>query len=203
VRSLSGGASAAPKVKNAAAAEAAKVEIRRNILAEIGEARVFDAYAGQGAMHAAVWSKAASYVGCDLELAQGPRSAFVADNRRVLRAVDLQAFNLFDLDAYGSPWEAALIIASNRRAGPGERIGMAITEGSSMSLRLSSIPTALRVIAGISGDPAGLAREYGAVIDAALAGIARRMGCGIERRWQAQGKTGAAMRYIGLVLVGA
>lgn len=200
---MSARAKAAPKVNNADAAERAKIEVRKLVLDAIGkDARVFDAYAGQGAMHAAVWSKAASYVGCDLELVRDRRTAFVADNRRVLRALDLERFNLFDLDAYGSPWEQALIIATNRRVRAGERIGFAITEGSALKLKLGGMPAALKAIAGVSGTPAGLARETGAILDAAIAGLARRMGCTIERRWQGQGKTGAVMRYVGLVLAG-
>jgi hypothetical protein len=44
--------------------------------------------------------------------------------------------------------------------------------------------------------------RHSAVIDKAITGLARRMGCSIEKRWQAEGRTGAAMRYIGLVLKG-
>ncbi|WP_291712005.1 hypothetical protein [Bradyrhizobium sp.] len=40
------------------------------------------------------------------------------------------------------------------------------------------------------------------MIDKAIAGLARRISCTVEKRWQAEGRTGAAMRYIGLVLKG-
>lgn len=40
------------------------------------------------------------------------------------------------------------------------------------------------------------------IVDRAVAGIAERMGCDIERRWQANGKRGSAMTYIGLVMRG-
>jgi len=35
-----------------------------------------------------------------------------------------------------------------------------------------------------------------------LAGLARRMRCKIARQWQASGRTGAAVRYIAVVLEG-
>src|SRR5262252_2796473 len=97
------------KTNTAPIARAAKIEIRRNLLAAIKPARVFDAFAGAGELHDAVWCEAAEYVGCDEKWFRDHRLMYVADNRRVLRAVDLTAFNIFDLDAYGSPWEQALI----------------------------------------------------------------------------------------------
>jgi hypothetical protein len=61
-----------------------------------------------------VWREAAGYVGCDLKWFADERCCYVADNRRVLRCADLSSFTCFDLDAYGSPWEQALIVAARR-----------------------------------------------------------------------------------------
>ena len=71
---------------NTVEAERAKITIRRNVLVEVGAAHssVFDAFAGEGRMHAAVWHEAARYVGCDTRFFTDDRPAFVADNRRVL-----------------------------------------------------------------------------------------------------------------------
>ena len=95
------------------AASAAKITIRSNVLAAIGAetARVFDAFAGDGHMYRAVWSRAAMCVGCDKIHYPDERLAYAADNLRVLRAIDLAPFNIFDLDAHGSPWEQLYIIA--------------------------------------------------------------------------------------------
>lgn len=194
----------AKKTNNHPAAAKAKAEIRERILEEIGpeNAHVVDAFAGDGAMFRNVWHRAAGYVGCDLVFYRDARTAFVADNRRVLRAIDLEPFNIFDLDAYGSPWEQALIVADRRRVVPGERIGLLLTEGSGLNLKLGGLPTALRVIAGLRPGLAGANRQQDAIIDLAIAGLCRRMNVTALRRWQATGKTGAAMRYIGLVLEG-
>ena len=76
------------KTDNAPAARAAKLEIRRNVMAAIGApVHVFDAFAGTGELHRAVWKDAASYVGCDKRYLPDGRKMFVADNRRVLRAI--------------------------------------------------------------------------------------------------------------------
>ena len=191
------------KVKNHGAAKGAKIEIRDTVLSEVGaQAVVFDGFAGTGEMYAAVWHKAAGYVGCDKDWARDLRVAYVADNRRVLRAISLERFSIFDLDAFGSPWEQAIIIAARRRVADGEKIGIILTDGSSLALRQGGLPNALAELTGLSKRMPGLARWQDDVIDQAIAGLCRRMSVVVERRWQAQGHTRASVRYIGLVLAG-
>lgn len=192
-----------PTIKNHAAASDAKAEIRNNVLNEVGtEARVFDAFAGTGQMWRLAWRRAAGYVGCDKEWMRDGRVAFVCDNRRVMRAIDLSEFSIFDFDAFGSPWEQVVILTARRKIAGGERLGLVLTEGSSLSLRQGRVPGALASLAGLSGHLAGLARWHNDIVDKALNEICRRMGAEITHRWHAQRNTGANMRYIGLVLRG-
>src|SRR5437764_15324750 len=121
------------KTDNAPAAHRAKAGIRQAVLGAVGadQARVFDAFAGEGKMFAQVWHQAGrGYTGCDRKFYRGdPRRAFVADNRRVMRAIDLTQFNILDADAYGSPWEQLIIWAARRKVAPGELVGICFTEG--------------------------------------------------------------------------
>ena len=190
------------KSDNTAEAEWAKITIRRNVLAEVGaeHASVFDAFAGEGRMHAAVWCEAARYVGCDTQFFTDDRPAFVADNRRVLRAIDLAAFNLFDLDSYGSPWEQAYIIARRRKLRPGERLGLVLTEGTGLASKLNTMSAAMALLAGTRTHIIGLPRMLDNIIDRALRRVATMMGGTIKRRWQAKGYYGSRMTYIGLVI---
>lgn len=183
---------------------ASKVDLRKRVLEAVGApARVFDAFAGEGEMFRAVWRDATSYVGCDRRAFWDDRSAFVADNRRVLRAIDLQRFNIFDLDAYGSPWDQAIIVAARRHIAPTERIGVVLTEVSGLALKMGNLTAAWRQMAGIKGPvAAGLFRAQDDVLNAMVVNLARMMRCSVEKRWQATGKTGAAVRYVGLVLRG-
>ncbi len=199
---FSSGVKAVGKVNNHAVAGKAKALLRLNVLGEIERAVVFDAFAGSGEMFRQVWHQAAGYVGCDTTWYRDERRVFVADNRRVLRAIDLAPFNVFDLDSYGSPWEQAIIIAARRPVQRGERIGLVLTEGSGLKLKLGGYPAALRLLAGLRGAPAGGARGQDELTDRAIAGLCRRMGAQVLRRWQARGKTGAGVRYIGLVIEG-
>lgn len=190
------------KRDNHTAAFPAKAEIRQNVLRAVAEPRVFDGFAGSGRLHDSVWRDALTYIGCDLRFFPDRRTAYVADNRRVLRAIDLGAFNIFDLDAYGSPWEQMAIIAARRVVRSGEVVGICLTEGSGLKLKQGQAPTALAWMAGLSGRPAGVSRQQDTLIDAAITGAAKKMGAQVERRWEAKGKTGAMVRYIGLVLRG-
>jgi len=191
------------KTDNNPQAFKAKVAIRRNVLATIGAgAAVFDAFGGSGKMFSEVWKDAGNYTGCDLKPQGDSRLMFRADNRRVLRAIDLSQFGIIDLDAYGSPWEQAVIVADRRRVAPGELFGLILTEGSGFSYKMNFVPAAISILTGLNTKHVGLGKKQNAVIDRAIAGLVRRMNCTIEKRWQAEGKTGMSMRYIGLVLKG-
>jgi hypothetical protein len=192
------------KTDNHPMARKAKIIVRQNVLDAIGKkAAVFDAFAGSGDMYSAVWKSAARYVGCDLKPQSDGRLMFCADNRRVLRAIDLSAFSIFDFDAYGSPWDQGVILADRRQVKPRENIGLVLTEGAGLKYRFNSVSHAVSILTGIRGGEVGLGRRMGDVIDRAIAGLAKRMNCTIEKRWQADRNTGTIpMRYIGLVLKG-
>jgi hypothetical protein len=194
------------KRDNNAAALKAKIAIRRNVLNAVGladnETVVFDAFAGGGEMHASVWKDADGYVGCDLKYLPDSRLMYCADNRRVLRAIDLMAFSIVDLDAWGNPWEQAIIIADRRPIRPAEKFGLVLTDGVGINYRMNRITTAVQILTGLKATFSGLSSRQDDVTNMAIAGLARRMHCSIINRWEAAGKTGAAMRYIGLVLRG-
>lgn len=185
-------------------ARATKTAIRRWVLEAIGadKAHVFDAFSGAVVAYYDVWKRAASCVGCDLKWYPDERLAFVADNRRVLRLLDLVGFNIFDFDAYGCPWEQAYIMSARRRLSPGERFGIVLTDGSGLKMKFGAAPTALGLLANVPLKAAGLSRQQHKIIDSGVEAIAARLGGSIVDRWQATGKTGARMRYIGLILEG-
>jgi hypothetical protein len=191
------------KTDNNPRAHRAKIVVRRNVLEMVGRnVGVFDAFAGSGEMYEGVWKDAKHYVGCDLKPQAAGRLMFCADNTRVLRAIDLKPFRIFDFDAYGSPWVQAVILADRRHVEPGEVIGLVLTEGAGLSYKANIVPTAISVLTGIRHGVVGLSKKQDAIIDRAINGLARRMSCDVVKRWQATGTTGSAMRYIGLILRG-
>jgi hypothetical protein len=122
------------KTDNNPQARRAKIAIRQNVLDAIGrKAGVLDDFAGSGDMYSSVWKNAGHYVGCDLKPQTDSRLMFCADNTRVLRAIDLSRFSIFDFDAYGSPWVRAVILA-DRRVAPGEPAGSGADRGRRLRL---------------------------------------------------------------------
>jgi hypothetical protein len=148
------------KTDNNPQARRAKIAIRQNVLDLIGnKARVFDAFAGSGEMYSAVWRKAGYYVGCDLKPQSDSRLMFCADNTRVLRAIDLMHFTIFDFDSYGSPWVQAVILADRHRVAPGERIGLVLTEGAGFAYKSNVVPAAIAVLTGVRTGVVGLSKK--------------------------------------------
>jgi hypothetical protein len=96
------------------------------------------------------------------------------------------------------PGVQIVILADRRRVAPGERIDLVLTERAGFAYKSNVVPAAIAVLTGVVGP----SKKQDAIIDRAIAGLARRMSCTVEKRWQAEGRTGAAMRYIDLVLKG-
>lgn len=195
------------KRDNSKAAGPAKIKIRENVMAAIGAeaASVFDAFAGEGEMYRAVWHQAKAYVGCDRDAwyPDDPRMAFAkADNRRVLRAVDLRHYNIFDLDSHGSPWEQLYLIAARRPVEAGETLGLVLTEGLGLKMNMGGLGKAMAKLAKVKTHLPGMGAARNDLIERALLEVCRMMRVKITKRWQATLNKGSRVTYIGLVLTG-
>lgn len=192
------------KVDNHDASKADKVQLRRLVLEKVG-GRVFDAFAGTGQMYAEVWRHApGGYEGCDMRYfpEEKERLMFVGDCRRIMRNIDLQAFNVFDFDAYGSPWDACVILAARRKVAPGEQLGLVLTEGSGLNLKFGGMAGSLSQLAGMKNKTAGLNRGGQEIASRAIVALARRMQCRVTDTWKAERPAGSQMLYFGIVMVG-
>jgi hypothetical protein len=192
------------KTRSGVLAARAKVELRLRVLDAIGadRARVLDAYCGvDGKMYREAWAKAAAYVGCDKEWhPSDTRPRFVGDTLLVLRALDLSDFNVFDVDAYGSPWEAMVIIAARRAWDAGEQGAIVFTDGSDGKTRFGGSTRGLSQVVGSSTAHKTLRAPLREV---ALGAWLKR--CNLEplNIWRARGYSGAVgsivMNYVSVV----
>lgn len=156
-----------------------KMRLRRRALAWIGakDARVFEGFAGSGAMWRAVWRGAGEAVGCDQRPIYDPaRALYVGDCRRVMRAVDMGRFNVVDLDAFGSPWPAAYILSARRTLKPGERFVLVTTDGGRLNSKLGRLETTMAALANVKPDASGSHMNFGQITKSAVETIALRMG---------------------------
>jgi hypothetical protein len=120
-----------------------KIAMRLSLLAEIADPSVLECFAGEGKIYHACYRNYPC-VGLDLKAIADGRTIIHIDNRRFLRSADLSRFNVFDLDAYGSPWHQWLIILKRRVVAPGEQIAVFLTDGLDFKMRMSSLPDGLR-----------------------------------------------------------
>lgn len=105
---------------------AKKIEIRRRLIEALGApARVLETHAGFGCMRKGCYGDVEAWLGIDSD----PKTPHTihADNCDVLRAINLQGYNFFDVAAYGSPWQQVWIISQRRTVAQGERIAFAVT----------------------------------------------------------------------------
>ncbi len=125
-----------------------KIEIRRRLLPMIAVPSVLDCFTGEGKLYRACY-RAAQYLGLDKKKIADGRNTLNIDNLKYLRSADLARFNVFDLDAYGSPWHQFLVILKRRRLMPGERIALFLTDGLQIQARLGDLPHGLKPYCGI------------------------------------------------------
>jgi hypothetical protein len=111
----------------------AKIAIRQKVLDEIGSVntRVLDFFCGvDGKMYNAVWEQARYYAGIDMrwDFRHDERMRYVGDNKIFARHLELEKYNVFDVDAYGNPWEILEIISKRRKWELGERGALTFTD---------------------------------------------------------------------------
>lgn len=182
-----------------------KIKLRELVSDHLGGVRschVFDAFAGSGKIHDAIWKDAASYTGCDKRYLPDGRYAYVCEVSRLLRAISLERFNVFDFDSDDSPWEQAVILSARRKVQLGETVGVLLSERASMSLRMGGLSTALQNMTGVSARFKERSEVSDRLYDRAIAEMARRMRCDVLKRWQAEQGGKSKTTWIALVLRG-
>lgn len=174
-----------------------KLALRNRALDAVGgpgRARVLDLFAGNGVMYGAVWCRAAGYAGSETEqdkVFRHPAAVFHAPAGVVLRGIDLTEWNVFDFDAYGSPWDEIGVLARKRTMQRGETISLAITDGSARRAMMGHTCRAVAQLAGVPENAAGAHLRWGEIGRAALVEVARRMGGDLIELKQGAGGTGS------------
>ena len=145
--------SGAPKLGRHNSALTAKVEIRRWLVEQLGGSpRVLDCFCAGGMLWERAYSKTERYLGLDLRQFDDARRTIVCDSRRFLRHADarLEYFDLFDLDAFGSPLEHLAIICSRIRPKRGSRVGFVLTDGTEFNSKMNGTNIGLLDYVGVA-----------------------------------------------------
>jgi hypothetical protein len=92
-----------------------KIRLRQLALERLSTPlRVVEFYAGHGVIRNAVYQDAEKWIGFDTD----PETieAIHVDCRLAARHIDLEDYNVFDVDAFADPWEVVWIISQRRSA---------------------------------------------------------------------------------------
>lgn len=188
-----------------------KLGLRQNVATELRRAgapvRVLETCCGIDGKMSAAWTAADLLEGIDEKYRPWDRRRrFIGDALVVLRAIDLQRYNVFDVDPYGHPWPF-LRRLERRGWAAGEVGGLVITDGGSLNLRwgAQNIPADLRhyvpklsLISRSGGTPE--TNRTAPLVDIhrrAVREWLRRCGLAMLRRWEVEG--GGGMVYSAIV----
>ena len=127
----------------------AKAKLRTWLVEQLGgKPRILDCFAGPGRMWATAYRSTELYLGIEKEPRglEDRRRLIFCDSRRYLRhrATKLGDFDLFDLYAFGTPYEHLAIICSRLKGlEPGRRVGFCLTDGLGFNAAMNGMATGL------------------------------------------------------------
>ena len=177
----------------------AKEEIRKKILSKIENPCVLEVFCGAGEMYQKVWANAEKYTGIDKRKFFDERNTICGDAEKAIRVVDLEQYNIFDIDAYGSPYNILSYIILNRRFT--DQVAFVLTDGSAMDLRLGRVSKGLRELSGIKNHVLKKASNiHDELILKVIENIEKITRKKATNFMIAKGRTGAAMRYYAFIL---
>lgn len=157
-----------------------KIHMRKKFLPE--KARVLDLFCGEGEMyHSAYKGNVEAYHGVDKKKIHDSSLCTLEDNKAWLKTREVEGYNVFDLDDYGSPWALIYLLLSKVTE---PELTLFVTDGTLARMRLSGEPT--KIVSATSKVPMrmnvpGLPRWYEACFKTMLADAAERNGYEIER----------------------
>jgi hypothetical protein len=173
----------------------AKQQIRESALCAIdGEKYTLEVYCGAGEMYQSVWHQSDIYMGIDKVKFFDERNTICGDARKAIRLVDISKFNIFDIDAYGSPYEILADILP--LVGCHKKIAFVLTDGTNMDLKLGRISKGMRFFTGIDFHIAKRANVlHDDFIKDVIAKTCEMLNGKAEGVRIAKGVKGSAMRY--------
>lgn len=162
-RRINFGKEAQPKAHESSAA-GAKIELRRWLVEQLGgKPRVLDCFCAGGEMWRKAYRETKRYLGLDKRQHDDARATIVCDSRRYLRHADakLDGWDIFDLDAFGSPLEHLAIICSRILVEPGRRLGFVLTDGTGFNAAMNPTNRGLLAFVGVARhDKASVQHDY-------------------------------------------
>ncbi len=126
-----------------------KAEMRKKNLPD--KPRVLDLFCGKGEMYKRAYTGVCEYLGLDIEKVHNNEICKICNNAEYVLCNDITKYNVFDLDAYGAPWELFYLIT--KKINPGDYTFF-ITDGLVMHQKVDGTVTSF--VSGTEKIPKGM-----------------------------------------------
>ena len=172
----------------------AKKLLREIAIAGIDYPSVLEFFCGAGESFRAVWHKAQKYTGVDLKAFNDDRHTICGDVIDVAKTIDVDKYNIFDLDAYGSPYTVLDILS--KRIKNYDKIAFVITDGICIDLRMGNVCSGVQSLTGLKNRRLRRANVlHYEIIKKIIITVAQRLD-GVASGFKiATGVTGAKVKY--------
>jgi tRNA G26 N,N-dimethylase Trm1 len=151
-------------------------------------------------MYKNVWHNSEKYTGIDKVKYFDERHTICGDAEKAVRLIDVNDYNIFDIDAYGSPYEILDYIVDKIDTS-NKKIAFVITDGIDMDLRLGRVCTGLRKFIGYDFHIAKRAHVlHDDFIKIVIDKIKDKLKGSVCLFLIAQGTKGSSMRYYSFVV---
>lgn len=187
-------------VKTNNARGTAKAEIRESVFNLLdGERNTLEVFCGAGEMYRSVWHKSDRYTGIDKQKYFDERHTVCGDALKALRLVEISKYNIFDIDAYGSPYEALQYIL--KFVGDHKKVAFVLTDGTNIDLKMGRLSKGMRFFTGLDFHVAKRAHVFhdNFIIDV-VNKVCSTLNGNAENLRIAKGNKGSAMRYYSFVV---
>lgn len=174
--------------------------LRQNILNQIRNQSVCEVFCGSGEMYDKVWKRAVNYLGIDREKYFDKRNTWCGDAFKLIKRVNPNEYNIFDIDAYGDPYGILIDIIYRINKGYG-KIGFVITDGIDMDLKMGRVCKSVQLLTGINAHVlkrANIIHEQ--LIDKIIKQVAFVLNGNVTHFKIATGKKGSKMKYFAFII---
>lgn len=155
---------------------------------------VLEFFCGAGESFRAVWHKARNYTGVDLKAFNDDRHTICGDVVSVAKTIDTEKYNIFDLDAYGSPYTVLDILS--KRIKNYKKIAFIITDGICIDLRMGNVCEGVQALTGLKNRRLGRANVLHYEIIKKIVNVVAQRLDGVASGFKiATGVTGAKVKY--------
>lgn len=175
----------------------AKVAIRKNVFNSFEVRNVLDIFCGAGEMYTSIWCQADNYLGIDKKKFSDPRVTIVGDAHNEIKHIDVNQYNIYDIDAYGDPYKILGYLSNKINS---RKVAFIITDGLEIDMRMGNIHKSMINILNLKNNKINsihLMHDF--YIKKIIDAICEKLNSKASMIQYAKGNKGSGMRYYSFI----